>query len=351
MTTNIQTTNSSPARGVAGSRLDPRLYQIAVLASLLLYGKLFLAFDVDLSQVLFTVAGALLVQATCGQLTGLAFEPRSALISALSLCLLLRANSPAWAVLAAAIAVASKFVLRVRGKHLFNPTNFALVVLVLATDGVWVSPAQWGTKTVFAFALASAGLFVVNRSARSDVTLAFLLFHAAVLFGRAFWLGDPLAIPLRQLSSGGLVLFAFFMISDPKTTPDSRAGRILFAALAALGAGFVQFGLYRPNGLLYGLVAACLAVPFLDRWLPGGRFEWGVSGDDRRGSFNNGRDRARPLQPDANILLKRPAPVPAVNAAAVANAANPNAPIIHAITKAAIPIPAVNAAAITGGSL
>lgn len=276
MTTDIRTTNSSPARGVAVFRLDPRLYQIAVLSSLLTYGQLVLSFDLSLTQVALTLGAALVTQKLFSRFVArIPFEPKSALISALSLCLLLRASSPAWAALAAVIAVASKFIFRWRGKHLFNPTNFALVLLVLATDQVWVSPAQWGSKVVFAFALASAGLFVVNRSARSDVTLAFLACHAAVLFGRAFYLGDPLSIPLRQLQGGALVLFAFFMISDPKTTPDSRAGRFVFAALTAAGAGFVQFVLYRPNGLLYALVAACLLVPWIDRLLPGDRFEWG----------------------------------------------------------------------------
>ncbi|HXU44670.1 MAG TPA: DUF2330 domain-containing protein, partial [Thermoanaerobaculia bacterium] len=96
----------------------------------------------------------------------------------------------------------------------------------------------------------------------------------ALLFARAAWLGQPAAIPLHQLSNGAFLIFAFFMISDPKTTPDSRAGRILFAGLVALGACFVTFVLYRPNGLLYALAAGALLVPLLDRLLPGERFAW-----------------------------------------------------------------------------
>jgi Na+-translocating ferredoxin:NAD+ oxidoreductase RnfD subunit len=71
-----------------------------------------------------------------------------------------------------------------------------------------------------------------------------------ILFRRAIWLGDPLAIPLHQLQNGAFLIFSFYMISDPKTTPNSRAGRVLFALLVAAGAGFVQFELYRTNGLL-----------------------------------------------------------------------------------------------------
>src|SRR5947207_12636325 len=73
---------------------------------------------------------------------------------------------------------------------------------------------------------------------------------------------------------GALLLFAFFMISDPKTTPNSRAGRILFAALVAFGAAYVQFKLFRTNGLLWSLALCSMAVPLIDRLLPGGRYHW-----------------------------------------------------------------------------
>jgi Na+-translocating ferredoxin:NAD+ oxidoreductase RnfD subunit len=83
-----------------------------------------------------------------------------------------------------------------------------------------------------------------------------------------------MSIPLHQLESGALLIFAFFMISDPKTTPDSRAGRVLFAILVAAGAAFVQFRLYRPNGLLWSLAALSPAVALIDRLFPGCRYQW-----------------------------------------------------------------------------
>jgi Na+-transporting NADH:ubiquinone oxidoreductase subunit NqrB len=212
------------------------------------------------------------------------FEWKSALISGLSLCLLLRTRILLWAAIAGIVAVGSKFVLRVPraggggSKHLLNPTNGAIVLLLLCGAPVWVSPAQWGHHLPLAFGIAGFGSLVVHRSARSDVTLAFLAAWAALLFGRAAWLGQAWSAPLHQLESGGLTLFAFHMISDPKTTPDSRAGRIVFACLVALGAGFVQFVLYRTNGLLWSLAACSLLVPLLDRWLPGRGFEWSAPG-------------------------------------------------------------------------
>jgi Na+-translocating ferredoxin:NAD+ oxidoreductase RnfD subunit len=106
------------------------------------------------------------------------------------------------------------------------------------------------------------------------VTLAFLAGWALVLFGRAMWLGQPWATPLHQLRNGALILFAFFMISDPRTTPDSRAGRIVFGLLVAFVAGLFQFVAYRPNGPLWALVLCAPLVPLLDRVLPGSRHAW-----------------------------------------------------------------------------
>ena len=294
--------------GASPRSRDPRDYQVAALTTLLVLGKFAFGFDVPWTQVGITLTSALAgqwlaarmgpVRRTGGwpSLSGGArgapirrmgppppFEWKSALISGLSLCLLLRTRVAVWAAAAGLIAVGSKFVLRaprVGGghKHLLNPANGALVLLLLCRAPVWVSPAQWGHHLPLAFGLAGFGSLVVHRSARSDVTLAFLAAWAALLFGRAAYLGQAWAAPLHQLESGSLALFAFHMISDPKTTPDSRAGRIVFACLVALGAGLVQFVLFRTNGLLWSLAACSLFVPILDRWLPGRGFEWSAPG-------------------------------------------------------------------------
>jgi Na+-translocating ferredoxin:NAD+ oxidoreductase RnfD subunit len=257
------------------ARHDPRLYQIGALASLLLYGMAFLHFDVSAPRAALLIGSVLAAQLLCSRAAGLpSVEVRSALISGLSLCLLLRTNSPLLAVAASFVTVASKFVLRWNGKHVFNPTNFGLVAMMLLTDRVWVSPGQWGTAAFFAFLIACAGILVVRRAARSDVTLAFLGFYAVLLLARSAALGEPLAIPLHRLQSGALLLFAFFMISDPKTTPDSRLGRTFFAMLVATGAAVIQFSLFRTNGLLWSLALFSVLVPVLDRIVPGIRYRW-----------------------------------------------------------------------------
>lgn len=257
------------------ARIDPRCYQIATLGALVLYGLVALDLEIRPDVAATALATALIAQWAFTRAFRLPrFDPKSALISTLSLCLLLRTNFLALAALAAFVTIASKFLLRVDGRHLMNPTNFGLVAVMGTTGLVWVSPGQWGTEALFLFLMACLGGLVIHRAERSDVTYAFLVFYGALVAGRAAWLGDPLTLPLHHLQNGAFLLFAFFMLSDPKTTPDSRAGRILFALLVALGAGFVHFALFRPNGFLWSLVLCSLTTPLINRWFPGRRYAW-----------------------------------------------------------------------------
>jgi Na+-transporting NADH:ubiquinone oxidoreductase subunit NqrB len=257
---------------------DPRHYQIAILSALLAYGILGLDFDIDAGSAAAILSTALLTQYVCTRVCRLpSFDLRSPLISGLSLCLLLRTDDFELALLAAIVAVASKFLLRVNGKHLFNPTNIAVVALMALTGRVWVSPGQWGNIAFFGFLMACLGGLVVNRASRSDVTYAFIGFYMTLVFGRSLWLGEPLSIPIHRLQNGALLLFTFFMISDPRTTPNSRAGRILFALLVACGAWYIQFRLFRTNGPLWSLAIGSFTVPLIDWLFPAGRYEWGQS--------------------------------------------------------------------------
>ena len=252
---------------------DPRPAQIVVLSALAAWGIVGLDFEVHGGQAPVLIAAALATEALGSRLRGVRFDPRSPLISALSLVLLLRTGSLALCTAAAALAVGSKFLLRANGRHVFNPTNFALVALLLASDGVWVSSGQWGGGVLLAASFVAAAAWVL-RSARGDVAVAFLACWAGLLFGRALWLGDPFAIPVHQLSNGALLLFAGFMISDPRTVPDARAGRLVFAASVACLAFLGRFVLYEPDALLYALAACAPLVPLLDRVFPGRRFAW-----------------------------------------------------------------------------
>lgn len=197
-----------------------------------------------------------------------------ALITGLSLSLLLRTSAPIlWAV-APMLAIASKFLIRSNGKHFFNPATLAIVILLLLSPDVWVSPGQWGQSTWFGLLLVCSGGLVLQRAGRADTAVAFLSCYAGLLFWRAWVLGDPLAIPLNQLQSGALLLFSFFMITDPRSTPDHQLGRILFAASVALLAYWLQFRCQLRPALFYALAAMSPLTPMIDRILPAPRFAW-----------------------------------------------------------------------------
>ena len=254
---------------------DPRYYQVAVLTSLLTFGIAVLDFGIRWQNAVAILLTAQVVQFVGARAAGLPrFDPLSALITSLSLTLLLRTDFVALAILAAVIAIGSKFLIRVRGKHVFNPANVALVALMLTSDYAWVSSGQWGSAAIGAFTLACLGFLVLTRAKRAETTIAFLAFYGALLFGRALWLGDPLSIPLHQVQNGALLIFAFFMISDPKTTPNSPLGRALFASLVAGIAFTIQFVFYEPNGPILALVVSAPLVPLIDALLRGTHYRW-----------------------------------------------------------------------------
>ena len=258
------------------SRLrDPRYYQVVVLTSLLAVGIGLLDFGIRWQNAMAILLTAQLTQFVGSRLAGLPrFDPLSALITSLSLTLLLRTEFASLAAAAAVIAIGSKFLVRFRNKHIFNPANVAIVSLMLLSDSAWVSSGQWGSATIGAFGLACLGFLVLTRAKRAETTIAFLCIYGTLLVGRALWLGDPLSIPLHQLQNGALLIFAFFMISDPKTTPDAPVGRIVFALFVAATAFTIQFIFYQPNGPILALILCAPLVPAIDAVLHGSHYRW-----------------------------------------------------------------------------
>ena len=243
---------------------DPRHFQILALGSLLVYGVGWLGFELSLAQILVTLSIALTTQWLLTLLGATGFEARSALISALSLCLLLRVESVLIAALAAALAIASKFALRWRGSHLFNPTAFAISVLLLSTDAAWIATGQWGHAALAILVVTGLGLMVLTRARRIDIALTFALAWSALILARICWYHDPLSIAVHQLSNGAVLLFCLFMLTDPRTTPSTRRARVLFAvAVATLGAT-VNFSLYRTDGLILALTLCAPLTPLLN---------------------------------------------------------------------------------------
>jgi Na+-transporting NADH:ubiquinone oxidoreductase subunit NqrB len=253
---------------------DARLSQIAALSGLLIWNIAELSLGASLAPSLVSIGGALVAQIIAARLARLPkVDLRSPLITGLSLSLLLRGDALWVQGLAAGLAIGSKFLIRVRGKHLFNPAAFAILVM-LFTGHAWVSPGQWGHSVFVVAAILLLGSLVLQRAARLDIAIAFIAAYLGLLLLRAIWLGDPVAIPLHQAENGALLLFTCFMITDPRTTPDARWGRVLFAvAVAGLAHWLIFFRQVSP-GLYIALIAVSLFVPILDRCLPAGRFVW-----------------------------------------------------------------------------
>jgi enediyne biosynthesis protein E5 len=254
---------------------DARYFQIAALSSLLVINFSLIDFGARPLPSAVAIGSALLTQFACSRIAGLPkLDLRSPMITGLSLSLLLRADALWLYAAAAVIAIGSKFLLRIDGKHIWNPAGLAIVVLLLTSNGVWISPGQWGTEVWFAALTGFLAILVLGAARRADIAVFFFASHAALLLTRAWWLGDPLAIPLHQLQSGSLLIFIFFMISDPRTSPDSAWGRFLFAFAVAALAHYMAFFMQMRPALYFALIALSPATLVIDWLIPAQRFTW-----------------------------------------------------------------------------
>lgn len=273
-----------PVRLFRALNADARHWQILALSSLFLIAYTQSDFGARPLSFAAALTGTMAAQGLGAWATKSPFQWKSALITSLSLSILLRATDPIFWFAAGLIGVGAKFLIRARGKHIFNPACIGIVSVVLVSEGsAWISPGQWGQTTWFAaFAIGFAAL-VLSSAKRLDIALGFLAAFAAMLFGRALWLGDPMAIPTHQMQSGALLVFAFFMITDPRSTPDSRLGRLIFAAAVAAFAAWLGWGPHIRGGMLYALAGLSFLTPLIDLALPARRFEWnkeqGVKGE------------------------------------------------------------------------
>jgi Na+-transporting NADH:ubiquinone oxidoreductase subunit NqrB len=199
---------------------------------------------------------------------------RSALITALSLSLLLRADHYTTMALAGFLAISSKFLFQVHSKHFFNPANFGIVAVLVLTSDAWVSPGQWGEDGWYALLFAGTGGIVLKRVGRWDTTAAFLGSYALLEAIRNLWLGWTWDVFHHRLMSGSLLLFALFMITDPRSIPNARISRMLWA-LSIAGLTFVlrnQF--FVSTAVFWALFALSPLTILLDFIWSAPRFTW-----------------------------------------------------------------------------
>ena len=138
-------------------------------------------------------------------------------------------------VVVGAVASFSKHLIRFRNRHVFNPNNFGLVTLMLLSDQEFLtSPGRWDGRGFFSLTMAVLGFWLVTRANRWALSLSFLVFSALCASARSAITGTKLVIVFGPLMGPAFVLFSFYMISDPATTPSKRADQIWFGASIAL---------------------------------------------------------------------------------------------------------------------
>lgn len=258
--------------GFFPARRDPRWRVFALLLLYLSIGIFLLGFNRTPFQVLSTVISASVLDLTLTFIfrSGRLFFPLSAVISALSLCILLNyAHGTLYAMIPVLFCIGSKYFFTVNGKHVFNPSLFGIVLSLLVSDYmVDAAPAyQWGGGwAAMIFFITLGALFFISNIRRSTLILTFILSYSLQLAFRA-WL-TRYHVPaqmlfLGMLSSPSFYLFAFFMITDPKTSPETHRGQIL------LGISIVLIDLllhkFRTLSTLFYAAFICQSVRFI--WL------------------------------------------------------------------------------------
>jgi Na+-translocating ferredoxin:NAD+ oxidoreductase RnfD subunit len=280
---------------------DPRLRVAAVIITIHVLGQLGLDFHVSVPQILAAMltCGVLEVALTFRTTRSLVW-PASALLTGSGVALILRVpGTPSdepwtfhkWYLFAAVAAVSllTKYVIRYHGSHVFNPSNIGLVLAFVVLGSQRVEPLDfwWGPVDVWLIAayvvILGGGLLV---TARLDLLAMAATFWVTLAVGvgivsasghcmTARWAFAPVcgADFWRVIvTSPEVLIFLFFMITDPKTVPAGRVGRVVFGLLVGVAAALLmapqtdEFG--TKVALLAGLVVVCALRPVLDRLLP-----------------------------------------------------------------------------------
>jgi len=255
---------------------DARNFQIVFLSSFLLYGIWYLDWDHDIVRFAIIISTALMVQ-----LVGVMLSPapmhslKSALITGLGMSLLFQANSYITLVMGVGLAIAGKFLIRSNGKHIFNPANFGIVVTILLTGDAWISPGQWGSSALLVFFIGAAGLMVILKAGRVDTSFAFLATLFLLEYVRTIvYLGWDFDFLLLKFSNGSLLLFSFFMITDPVTTPNHLVARIVWASLIAVVTFSLSNFMQVHTAPLWALFFISPLTVGFDRLLKSEKFQW-----------------------------------------------------------------------------
>jgi Na+-transporting NADH:ubiquinone oxidoreductase subunit NqrB len=204
---------------------------------------------------------------------------KSATITGLGLSLLLRSDSYSAIACAAFLAIASKFIFRTNGKHWFNPANFGIVVVLLLDNYVWnnhawVSNGQWGEDSLYALIFLGLGGIVLKKVGRWDTSFIFLATYAVLEGLRNLWLGWTWDVLAHRLTSGSLLLFALFMITDPRSIPNAKSARLIWAIAIAVLAFIFRNVFFNVDAMFYALFLISPLTVLCDRIWNAPRFQW-----------------------------------------------------------------------------
>lgn len=205
------------------------------ITTILIIGQISFGFLESWSRTLLAIVAAILTELALGRLlTGQWPNLASAYISGISVGILIRSPEFWPYALCSAIALTSKYVIRWKGRHLWNPSNFAIcVMLLLAPEVVSTLSVQWGNTIwpmLIVWALGALITWRVNRFHITATYVASFLFFSLL---RGFITGHGFLAEVAPITGPMYQLFIFFMITDPKTTVSRKWAQCLVAFLVA----------------------------------------------------------------------------------------------------------------------
>ena len=220
-------------------RLDNRYIAPLFITFILLVGHLSYGILESYPKTALAIVSALVTELILGRIFyGKWLNLASAYISGISVGMIVR--SPAfWPfALCSAISIMSKYVLRVKGRHLWNPSNFGLSVLFfLGAETVAGLSIQWGNFVGPMLVIWILGSLIIYRAKRFHISATYVVFFFVFAFIRSWITGDPWQSEVAPITGPMYQLFVFFMITDPKTTVKTKIGQCIVVFLVA----FVEF--------------------------------------------------------------------------------------------------------------
>lgn len=232
------------------------VYDLMIIALVVLsiYNVQKFGLSVALSIVSIVLAAVLLDLAIGFAKEKRIFFPKSALITGLILSIVVE-GSLLFLITMAVIAILSKRVIRIKGKHIFNPAVFALFIALFLP----VSQSWWGAGNFLLVGIL--GLVIAYKLKRFHLVIPFFAVHAALMAILLTFNSSQIA---GHFLSGSLVFFAFYMLVEPKTSPVKKNGRVIFGLLAGIFAA-VLYAIWLPAMLVGALFFADLCAPVLNR--------------------------------------------------------------------------------------